>query len=151
MPDKSKDTLDDVDLPMMERTFAINAYGPLLLSQALLPNILAAPGPRHLAVMSSRVGSIADNSSGGYFAYRASKTAVNSFFKSLAVELKDKEVIVSMLHPGFTRTGLDPDIWKIQGVVDPEVSASRLWELLQTKTLEDTGKFWHRDGMELPW
>ena len=101
--------------------------------------------------MSSRVGSIADNSSGGYLSYRASKTAVNSFFKSIAVEVQDKGVIVSMLHPGFTNTNLDPDIAKIPGVVEPEIPAEKLWALLQSKKIEDTGKFWHRDGQELPW
>ena len=65
MPDPDTDTLEKVDLRMMERTFAVNAYGPVLLTQALLPNVLAAPAPRRIGVISSRVGSIADNSSGG--------------------------------------------------------------------------------------
>lgn len=151
MPDKTYDTLNDISVPTLEKTFAINAYGPLLLTQALLPNVLAAPGPRHIMVISSRVGSIADNSSGGYLAYRASKTAVNSLFKTIAVDLADKDVIVTMLHPGFTRTNLDPDIEKMPGVVEPEEAASKLWKLLQSKGKEDSGKFWHREGMELPW
>lgn len=86
MIDPKSDALDTVNLSVIEKSFAINTYGPLLLSQALLPNVLAAPAPRRLAVVSSRVGSIADNTSGGYYAYRASKCAVNSFFKSLAVD-----------------------------------------------------------------
>lgn len=151
MPDKTYDTLDDISLPTLEKTFAINAYGPLLLTQALMPNVLAASGPRHVMVVSSRVGSIADNSSGGYLSYRASKTAVNSLFKTIAVDLADKQVIVTMLHPGFTRTNLDPDIEKMPGVVEPEEAASKLWKLLQSKGMEDSGKFWHREGMELPW
>lgn len=151
MPDKNYGTLEHVNLQTMERTFAINAYGPLLLTQALLPNVLAAPGPRHIMVISSRVGSIADNSSGGYMTYRASKTALNSFFKTIAIELKDKDVVVSMLHPGFTRTNLDPDIEKMPGVFEPEEAASKLWKLLQSKRIQDTGKFWHREGMDLPW
>jgi NAD(P)-dependent dehydrogenase (short-subunit alcohol dehydrogenase family) len=151
MPDPETDTREKVDLKIMERTFAVNAYGPVLLTQALLPNILAAPAPRKIGVISSRVGSIADNSSGGYYAYRASKTAVNSFFKSFAVELKEQDVIVTILHPGFTKTNLNADIWKIPGVVEPEVAAAGLWEVVKTKGLEETGKFWHRDNFELPW
>ena len=116
-----------------------------------MDNILAAPAPRRIAVTSSRVGSMADNSSGGYYAYRASKTAVNSFFKNLAVELKDKDVVVSMLHPGFTKTNLDPNIWKIPEAVEPEEAASKLWKVVKSTGLEDTGKFWHREGQELPW
>ncbi|EME89631.1 uncharacterized protein MYCFIDRAFT_63608 [Pseudocercospora fijiensis CIRAD86] len=126
-------------------------YGPFLLTQALLPNILAAPEPRRLSVVSSRVGSIVDNTSGGYYAYRASKTAVNSFFKPLSVGLKDKGVIVTVLHPGFTKTNLEPDIWKMPGVVEPEVAAGGLWKMVLEKGIEETGKFWHRDNFELPW
>lgn len=151
MADPKTDALDTVNLETIERQFKINAYGPLLLTQALLPNVLKAPAPRRIAVVSSRVGSIADNTSGGYYAYRASKCAVNCFFKSLAVELKEKDVVVSMLHPGFTNTNLSPDIAKIPGVVEPEVAAAGLWKIVKEKSLEDTGKFWHREGTELPW
>ena len=151
MPPPPTDALKTVNLQTLNSTFAINTFGPLLLTQALLDNVLAAPAPRRIAVTSSRVGSLADNSSGGYYAYRASKTAVNSVFKNLAVELKDKDVVVSMLHPGFTKTNLDPDIWKIPEAVEPEEAASKLWNVLKSKGLEDTGKFWHREGQELPW
>jgi NAD(P)-dependent dehydrogenase (short-subunit alcohol dehydrogenase family) len=152
MPDPEKeDSRDTVNLKVLERCFAINTYGPFLLTQALLPNVLVAPEPRRIAVVSSRVGSIADNTSGGLYAYRASKCAVNNLFKTLAVELKEKGVIVTMLHPGFTNTNLSPGIAKVPGVVEPEVSALGLWKVVQSTKLEDTGKFWHREGTELPW
>jgi short-subunit dehydrogenase len=71
MPTKEHDIIQEVTLAVMNSTFAINAYGPVLLTQALWPNILASTSSsRHVAVMSSRVGSIADNTSGGYLAYR---------------------------------------------------------------------------------
>lgn len=142
MPEPADDARETVDLKVMEKAFAVNAYGPVLLTQALLPNVLKAPAPRKIGVISSRVGSIADNTSGGYYAYRASKCAVNSFFKSFAVELKEHEVIVFMLHPGFTKTNLNAEIWKIPGVVEPEVAANGLWKVVSTKGIEDTGKFW---------
>ena len=151
MPDPETDTREKVDLKIMQRAFAVNTFGPLLLTQALLPNVLAASSPRRIGVVSSRVGSIADNSSGGYYAYRASKCAVNSFFTNLAVELKEKDVVVTILHPGFTKTNLSPEIWKIPGVVEPEVAAGGLWKIVKSKGLEDTGKFWHREGQVLPW
>ncbi len=151
MPEPADDARDTVTLKIMERAFAVNAYGPVLLTQALLPNILKAPAPRKLGVISSRVGSITDNTSGGYYAYRASKCAVNSFFKSFAVELKEQDVVVFMLHPGFTNTNLNSEISKIPGVVEPEVAASGLWKVVNSKKMEDTGKFWHREGQELPW
>lgn len=125
MPSIAKDDLAELNMATMTRCFGINAFGPFFLTQALLPNILAAPGPRRICVTSSRVGSITDNSSGRYYSYRASKTAVNSFFKNFAVELKDKDVIVSMLHPGFTKSNLDPD--DVSYVFDLGRKARREW------------------------
>ena len=147
------DDLATLNLPTMSRCFAVNTFGPFFLTQALLPNIMAAPAPRRICVTSSRVGSITDNGSGRYYSYRASKTAVNSLFKNFAVELKDKDVIVSMLHPGYTKTNLDPDdnIKNIPEAVEPKEAAEKLWKVVMSKTMEDTGKFWHREGMELPW
>lgn len=102
MVDPKKDALETVDLNVLERTFAVNTYGPLLLTQALLPNVLQSSNPK-LGFMSSRVGSIEDNSTGGSYAYRASKTALNSFCKSMAVDLKDKGVVVVIMHPGIVK------------------------------------------------
>lgn len=151
MPKPVTDELRTFNKSVLLTAFNINTFGPILLTQALLDNVLAAPEPRHIAVVSSRVGSLADNTSGGLYAYRASKTAVNSLFKNLAIELKDQNVVVSMLHPGFTKTNLDPDIWKIPEAVEPEEAASKLWHVVSSKNISDTGKFWHREGMELPW
>jgi NAD(P)-dependent dehydrogenase (short-subunit alcohol dehydrogenase family) len=102
MLDRKKDALETINLDVLARTFAVNTYGPLLLTQALLPNVLKSEHPR-LGFMSSRVGSIADNSTGGSYAYRASKTALNSFCKSMAVELKEKGVVVVIMHPGIVK------------------------------------------------
>lgn len=151
MPPPTNDALRTITQETLNSTFAINTFGPLLLTQALLDNVLGAPSPRHIAVVSSRVGSIADNASGGHYAYRASKSAVNSIFKNLAIELKDQDVVVSMLHPGFTKTNLDPDVWKIPEAVEPDEAAGKLWKVLLSKGIKDTGKFWHREGQELPW
>lgn len=81
------DSLEKVDQTTLEKVFAVNTFGPLLLTQALLPSLLKAEEPR-LGFMSSRVGSIADNSSGGMYAYRSSKAALNSICKSMAVDLR---------------------------------------------------------------
>jgi NAD(P)-dependent dehydrogenase (short-subunit alcohol dehydrogenase family) len=149
------DTLETVDIAKFQKTFAVNTFGPLLLTQALLPNILASQQPR-IAVVSSRVGSMGDNSSGGAYSYRSSKAAVNAVFKSMSVDLKDKNVPVIILHPGIVKTNLDPR-WKeeggsdMQGAVEPEQAASELWKVLMSKGLESTGRFFHRNGEELPW
>jgi len=103
--------------------------------------------------MSSRVGSIADNSSGGSYAYRASKAALNSISKSMAMDLKDRGVVVVMMHPGYVISGLDTSgrTALLPDAVQPEEAASKLWKVFMSKKLEDTGTFWHREGQELPW
>lgn len=147
--------MDIVTRGTLQKTFAVNTFGPLLLTRGLLPNILKARQPR-IAVMSSRVGSIAEDSTGRMYAYRSSKTAVNMLFKNLAIDLKDRNVPVIILHPGIVRSNLDHR-WKdggdedVKGVVGPDVAASDLWRVLISKGSESTGKFYHRSGEELPW
>ena len=98
MPTQS-DQLNNVTPVALAQVFQVNTFGPLLLTQALLPNLLAKPGSV-VGIVSSRVGSIGDNSTGGSYAYRASKAAVNSIGKSMAMDLKDKGIVVCLLHPG---------------------------------------------------
>ncbi|KAI1411719.1 NAD(P)-binding protein [Hypoxylon sp. FL1857] len=150
MAPHEKDTLSTVSHDTLAKTFGVNTFGPLLLTQALLPNLLKSEKPR-LGVMSSRVGSIADNSTGGSYAYRASKAAVNSVFKSMAVDLKDKGVVVVIMHPGIVKTGLAPSSGMSKEAVMPDEAAEKLYKVLMSKGLEDTGRFWHREGFELEW
>jgi NAD(P)-dependent dehydrogenase (short-subunit alcohol dehydrogenase family) len=169
MAPKEQDSLTTTNHAVLEKTFAVNTYGPLLLTQALLPNILKASSPKIgnmvssatmeqlsnflIRMQSSRVGSIADNSSGGSYAYRASKAALNSIGKSMAMDLKEKGVTVIMMHPGYVKTALDTfgHTHSLPEAVEPEEAASKLWKVLKSKTIEDTGTFWHREGHELPW
>lgn len=148
--DPEHDSLTTVNKHCLSRTFAINTFGPLLLTQALLPNVLRSPHPR-LGYVSSRVGSIADNGSGGNYAYRSSKTALNMVCKNLSVELRAEGVVVVIMHPGIVRTGLIPGTGDVPGAVDPDEAASKLYRILVSRGIEDTGKFWHREGEELPW
>lgn len=148
-----EDTLRTVDMSKLQKTFAVNTFGPLLLTQALLPNILKSPSPK-IGVVSSRVGSMADNTSGGQYAYRASKAGVNSLFKSMSVDLKEQGVTVLVLHPGIVKTNLDPrhnEGEDVPGAVEPDEAARGLWDVLSTKGMADTGRFFHRTGEELPW
>ncbi|KAI9810753.1 MAG: hypothetical protein M1827_006091 [Pycnora praestabilis] len=150
MAPAEQDSLENTDLATMIRTFMINTFGPLLLTQALLPNLLLSSSPR-IGNMSSRVGSIGDNTTGGHYAYRSSKAALNSISKSLAMDLKSKGVVTVMLHPGYVRTGLDPTTYTRSDAVEPTYAAKKLWKVLMNKNIEDTGTFWHREGQELPW
>lgn len=102
MASHKEDSLGSVSNETLTRLFETNTFGPLLLTQDLLPNLRQANKAR-IGSMSSRVGSIGDNSSGGFYAYWASKAAVNSIGKSLAMDLKDEGITVSLLHPGWVR------------------------------------------------
>ncbi|MEJ2513752.1 MAG: SDR family oxidoreductase [Gammaproteobacteria bacterium] len=124
--------------------FRVNAVGPLLVTRALLDNL--APGAR-VGIVTSRMGSIADNDSGGYYGYRMSKAAVNAAGKSLAMDLKDREIAVALLHPGFVRT----DMTGQQGDVEPAEAAAGLIARMDELTMENTGSFWHAKGQRLPW
>ena len=152
MAPHNQDSLQTVSLPVLSKTFSVNAFGPLLLTQFLLPFLSDSKCPK-IGLMSSRVGSIADNSSGGSYAYRASKAALNSIGKSMAMDLRDHNVVVAMLHPGYVKTGLDAsgETHKMKEAVEPEEAASKLWKVLKGKGIEETGRFWHREGFELDW
>ena len=143
-------TLESSSLSEFQRTFDVNTFGVFALTQSLLPNVLACSEPK-IGIVTSRMGSIGDNSSGGQYAYRASKAAVNSIGKSLAMDLKSKGVTVMLLHPGITRTNILPKGEIPADALEPEVVAERVWKIVGSTSISDTGKFWHRDGYELPW
>jgi len=101
---QQQDSLETVNQDVLTATFETNTFGPLLLTQALVPSLRASQAqPPRVAIVSSRVGSVGDNSTGGSYAYRASKAAVNSVGKSLAMDLKDAGIVVQLLHPGYVR------------------------------------------------
>lgn len=151
MAGQDNDTLATASLEGFQKTFAVNTFGPFLLTQALLPNLLSSQSGGKIGMISSRVGSMGDNTSGGMYAYRSSKAALNSIAKTLAVELKEKNITVVVLHPGFVKTPLDPKNADLPDALMPDEAAGKLWKLYQSKDINDTGKFWHRDEYELPW
>ena len=136
--------LDDLDLDDVGEQLAVNAVAPLRLAHALLPNLHRGS---KLALITSRMGSIADNGSGGYYGYRMSKAALNAAGMSLAVDLKPRGVAVSILHPGPVRTGMTGG----HGTIDPPDAARNLLARLDELTLETSGQFRHANGEQLPW
>lgn len=136
--------LDDLDLGDVDEQLAVNAVAPLRLAQALLPNLHRGS---KLALITSRMGSIADNGSGGYYGYRMSKAALNAAGMSLAVDLKPRGVAVSILHPGPVRTGMTGG----HGSIDAPDAARNLLARLDELTLETSGQFRHANGEQLPW
>lgn len=122
----------------------------MFVTQALLPNLLKAENAK-IGIVTSRVGSIGDNSSGGMYAYRSSKAAANSIGKSMAMDLQSKNIAVLLLHPGIVRSGLLPASESPEAV-EPVEAATKLWNnVVKPRGMESTGKFYHREGQELPW
>jgi NAD(P)-dependent dehydrogenase (short-subunit alcohol dehydrogenase family) len=139
-----RDTADTVDTALMSRQFDTNALGALRVALALRPNLALAEKPS-LVAMTSRMGSIADNTSGGFYGYRASKAALNAIMKSLAIDLAPWPVI--LLHPGYIATRMTGN----QGDFGPDEAVDRMIAIVDRLDESMTGRFYHRDGHELPW
>jgi NAD(P)-dependent dehydrogenase (short-subunit alcohol dehydrogenase family) len=140
----SDESLGDLDFDRMRRQYEVNSLGPLRVTAALKDNL--GQGSK-VAIVTSRMGSIEDNTSGGRYGYRMSKAAVNMAGRSLANDLKDRGVAVAILHPGFVRTEMTGH----QGLIDPPESAAGLIARIDEVTLETTGTFWHTNGEVIPW
>lgn len=143
----SNQSLGKIDAAAIEQImdqFRVNALGPVLLAQALRSRL--ARGST-LAIITSRMGSIADNTSGGSYGYRMSKSAVNSAGVSLARDLAGDDVCVLLLHPGYVRT----DMTGHSGLIDSDESARGLIERIDQLGMEASGGFYHANGEKLPW
>lgn len=139
----TKENLDNLDFAAIRRQFEVNTLGPLRLTASLLGNLVQ--GSR-VAIITSRMGSIADNGSGGYYGYRASKAAVNAIGVSLARDLADRGIAVGLLHPGMVAT----DMTGHHGIPVGE-SAEGLIARLDALDLSNSGTWWHANGEILPW
>jgi NAD(P)-dependent dehydrogenase (short-subunit alcohol dehydrogenase family) len=139
------DTLDTLDFESIRRQFEVNAVAPLRLTQVLLGHLHA--GSR-LILMTSRMGSINDNSSGGSYGYRMSKVALCMAGKSLAIDLRPRGIAVGILHPGLVSTAMTD--FTPSGI-SPEESVKGLIARIDALTLEESGTFWHANGKVLPW
>lgn len=137
-------SIEAVGFDSLRLQFEINALGPLRVAQALSENL--GKGSK-IGIVTSRMGSIADNDSGSYYGYRASKAAVNAIGKSLAIDLKPRGIGVFLLHPGYVAT----DMVDGTGDITPAVAAERLVGVLDRLDIEQTGTFWHSNGSPLPW
>jgi NAD(P)-dependent dehydrogenase (short-subunit alcohol dehydrogenase family) len=138
------DLLEQKTLDETLLQFRVNSIGPVMVTQALLP--LLAPGAK-VGIVTSRMGSIADNTSGGAYGYRMSKAAVNIAGKSLALDLRERGIAVALLHPGYVRT----DMTGGKGDVDAATAAAGLLQRLEELDLAHSGGFWHANGQTLPW
>jgi NAD(P)-dependent dehydrogenase (short-subunit alcohol dehydrogenase family) len=138
-------TLDNLDFDSIREQFEVNALGALRVTSALLP--LLNTGSK-IILMTSRMGSIADNTSGSSYGYRMSKVALSMAGKSLSHDLKPQGIAVAILHPGLVQTRMTNFT---TGGITPEESVKGLLQRVDELTLENTGTFWHANGEVLPW
>ena len=138
-------SLDNLDLDSIRRQFEVNAIAPLNFTKALLPNL--GSGSK-VIMMTSRMGSIDDNTSGGSYGYRMSKVALSMAGKSLSVDLKPKGIAVAILHPGLVKTRMTD--FSDSGITT-ETSVKGLLARIEELNLDNTGTFWHTNGEILPW
>ncbi|MCL2934161.1 MAG: SDR family oxidoreductase [Trichodesmium sp. MAG_R03] len=135
--------LYNVDFDSIRKQFEVNAIGTLRLTYALLP-LMESNGK--IAIITSRMGSINDNTSSGYYGYRISKVAVNMIGKCLSIDLKQRGISVAILHPGLVSTRTT----NFTGI-SPAESAKNLLARIDELNLENTGTFWHAKGEVLSW
>jgi NAD(P)-dependent dehydrogenase (short-subunit alcohol dehydrogenase family) len=135
-----------VETSSWQYVFNVNTTAPLMMAQAFLPHLLQGK-KKIIACMSSRMASLTENTEGGRYPYRTSKTALNMVVKLMSIELKEKNVISVALSPGWVSTDMGGE----NAPMKPELSASYLKKIMINLTLKDNGKFLSFDGRELPW
>jgi NAD(P)-dependent dehydrogenase (short-subunit alcohol dehydrogenase family) len=150
-PEKS---LAALDAERLARSFAVNTIGPALVAKHVLP-LLPREGKSVFAVLSARVGSIADNRLGGWYGYRASKAALNQIVRTLAIEIRRTrpEAIVVALHPGTVETPLSAPFRggvSAERLFAPEVAADHLLRVVDGLHAENSGGFFAWDGKPIP-
>ena len=126
--------------------FNINTIAPLIITQKILKNLRLGKDKK-LVFISSKVGSIEDNTSGGMYIYRTSKTALNQVIKSLSIDLKEENFIVVALHPGWVQT----DMGGPNALIDTKTSVRGMTEAIDNLTSKNSGKFYNYDGSAIPW
>ena len=147
--------LSQVTAEALQRSFAVNAWGPLLLAKAV-EAALPRQEPCHLASLSARVGSIGDNRLGGWYAYRDAKAAQNQLLRTLALEWRRRlpRACVTLLHPGTTATALSAPFRSSvaeHSLFSPARAAAQLLDVLERQTPETSGAFLAWDGQTIPW
>jgi 2-glutathionyl-2-methylbut-3-en-1-ol dehydrogenase len=142
------DELGKIDFDDVRRQIEINTIGPLRTIQALLNHLAQAA---KVGIVTSRVGSLGDNGSGGMYAYRISKCAANMVGLNLHHDLSKRGIAVLMLHPGLVATDLTKNLPGNATYIQPDEAADGLIRNMDRLTLETSGRFQHANGEYLPW
>ena len=140
----ANESLEHMSSSTLEYQFRVNAMGPVMVTQMLRQQLVKGG---KVALITSRMGSVTDNTSGGYYGYRMSKAALNIAGVSLAHDLKEQQVAVALLHPGYVQT----EMVNNSGDISAAVAVERLMQRIDGLNLNNTGTFWHSNGEVLPW
>jgi len=138
------ESLSDLNVDTIQEQFTVNALAPLIVVDALQCHLNL---DSKVAMITSRMGSIADNSSGGRYGYRMSKAALNAAAVSLSRDLYEQDVAVGIYHPGYVQT----DMVNNNGDIPASEAAEKIVGLIEELTLKETGVFKHSNGQVLPW
>lgn len=139
-------TLAETEFESVAMILDVNVIGPMRVTQALLPN-LTAGGQKKIVNITSGLGSIENNGFGRFYGYRESKSAINMFSKTLAVELADQGFTVIAQHPGWVQT----DMGGPEATLTPEESITGMRAVIDNVTSEDSGTYWGVEGEQVPW
>lgn len=139
-------TIGNIDYEAWAEVLAVNTMGPMRVSEAFVEHV-ARSDRKLIVTLTSGVGSIADNTSGGSIVYRSSKAAVNMVMRSLAIDLAPRGITCVVVNPGWVRT----DMGGPNAALEPSESIGRLRRLIATLRPEQSGKFFNHTGREYPW
>lgn len=141
-----RQALGDLESAGWEQVLRVNIIAPLMVAQAFVEHV-ARSEQKKIVTVSSKMGSIAENASGGSYIYRSSKAGVNAAMVSLAIDLKPRGIAVAVLHPGWVRTDMGgPD-----GLIEAPESVSGMRAVIASLDAEKSARFWNYDGTEIPW
>ncbi|MDJ0624821.1 MAG: SDR family oxidoreductase [Candidatus Caenarcaniphilales bacterium] len=141
-----KQNFGEIDYCEWEEVLRINTFAPVKITEALIKNLEKGKQKKVINI-TSKMGSISDNTSGGHYLYRSSKVALNMVTKSLSVDLKNKNITVVAIHPGWVVT----DMGGPNALINANKSVSSIKDLINKLSLEDSGKFLSYDGKEIEW
>lgn len=148
--DRPAQVLGSLEAEEWLRVLRVDAIAPVLVAQALADNLIAAAQsgrPAVIATLTSKMGSIAENTSGGSYAYRSGKAALNAAMRSLAIDLAPRGVLSVLLHPGWVRTAMGGP----NGLIDPPESIAGMRRVIAGLTPHTSGGFFDYSGKEVPW
>ncbi len=145
-PDSDASGFGHTDYAEWQQAFCINTMAPLKMAETFATQITRSK-QKSIVIITSKMGSIADNSSGGNYLYRSSKAAANMVVKSLAIDLKHYGINVVAFNPGWVKT----DMGGPNALISTEQSVSGMRQVISKLTIADSGKFFDYDGQVIPW